>query len=113
MKNLYKKQKVNFLITVIAVIIINSIVSVAGTKIPLQIDMTKDDVYDFSDCAFGRYICVSAVDKDKLINSGLNITEQIDSDDEFACVIDDVKDHELAKILSDNSIELKAEIAIL
>ena len=71
------------------------------------------DVYDFSDCAFGRYICVSAIDKDKLINSGLKITEQIDSDDEFACVIDDVKDHELAKILSDNSIELKAEIAIL
>ena len=48
-----KKVRLNNLIvtaiTVIAVVIINSIVSVAGTKIPLQIDMTKDNVYDFSE----------------------------------------------------------------
>lgn len=51
----YSDKKVrlnNFIvtaITVIVVVIVNSIVSVAGAKIPLQIDMTKDDVYEFSE----------------------------------------------------------------
>ena len=74
---------------------------------------TDDDVFSFADCSYSRYISVSASDKDKLINSGLNIKEELEADDEFACVIGDIKSDELARILSENSVELIAEIAIL
>ncbi len=48
-----KKIRINNLIvtaaTIIAVLIVNSIVSVIGAKLPLQIDLTRDDVYEYSE----------------------------------------------------------------
>jgi len=71
------------------------------------------DVYNYAEYAYRRYLCVDIKDKDKLIGSGVEINEQIDSTDEFVCITGAITDSALDKILSCASVKPLAEIAIL
>ena len=71
------------------------------------------EVYDYAKHAFSHYIAIDLKDKEKLLSSSIEITDSFEGDGEFVAITADITEKALEDILSDISVELKANLCVL